>query len=182
MMVPMTYQWDRLAAAIRDRRHELGLTQAQVARAAHVTPMTVRNLETARGYSRMPPSLIAIQAVLRWAPGSAETILEGGNPTPLSDAGSGTSTQATQAPDSEPKPPSNAADGEGLIPVTRLEVPGGVEYVIVLDAERGYVAGLPAGTTHITVAERDALWRFAEARDKRGTNQDPDGHADESGQ
>lgn len=77
----MTYDWNRLAHRIRERRAELGLTQAEIARRAGVTVMTVRNLETGRAFTRLPSSLPAMDAALDWEQGGSRTVLDGGEPT-----------------------------------------------------------------------------------------------------
>jgi len=75
------YDWTHLASAIRQRRDQIGMTQQQVAENAAVSTMTVRNLEAARAYTRLPPSLGAVERALGWEHGSAQAVLAGGEPT-----------------------------------------------------------------------------------------------------
>lgn len=77
----MTRDWPQLAAAIKRRRAVLGLTQRQLALAAGVTSTTVRNLEGGREPSRMPPSIHGVENALGWELGSAQAVLQGGQPT-----------------------------------------------------------------------------------------------------
>jgi transcriptional regulator with XRE-family HTH domain len=77
----MTNDWDRLAQAIRRQRQALGLTQQQLAAAAEVTRSTIKNLEGGRAFTRLPASLPSVEQALDWKPGSARTVLAGGEPT-----------------------------------------------------------------------------------------------------
>jgi transcriptional regulator with XRE-family HTH domain len=83
----MTWDWPRLAAAIKGRRDELGLTQKGLADETGVTSTTIRNLEGGRTFSRLPPSVRPMEMALGWAPGSVRAILEGGSPTPTATEG-----------------------------------------------------------------------------------------------
>lgn len=76
----MNANWARLADAIRRRREALGFTQVQLAKLAEVTDTTIRNLEGGREFRRPPASLPAVERALGWSPGSARTILAGGDP------------------------------------------------------------------------------------------------------
>ena len=72
----------RLARIARDRRNELGLTQAQAADLAGVSDQTWLTLENGRNVSRR--TLSGVDQALRWRPGSARKVLVGGDPTPES--------------------------------------------------------------------------------------------------
>lgn len=79
--VDMTNDWDRLAGTIREWRQALGMTQQQLATAAGVTRTTIKNLEGARQPTkRLPSSIAAVEQALKWAPGSARIVLDGGQP------------------------------------------------------------------------------------------------------
>ncbi|ONK09506.1 helix-turn-helix transcriptional regulator [Streptomyces sp. MP131-18] len=81
----MDRDWARLAEAIRQARATRGWRQIDLADAAGVTESTIQNLEAGtRTYTRLPQSLKAIERALGWAPGSAVSIVDGGDPTPLS--------------------------------------------------------------------------------------------------
>jgi transcriptional regulator with XRE-family HTH domain len=85
--------WDELAVAVRARRRELGLTQADVAAAGHVSVELIRNIETKRRTPERlnPRKARGLEDALRWESGSIDAILAGG--------------VATTA---EPKPPLDA--------------------------------------------------------------------------
>lgn len=87
MMWDMTNDWDRLARAIRERRHMLGLTQQQLADATRVTRTTIKNLEGGRQpTSRLPSSMGAVEQALGWTLGSGAATLNGGEPTLVAEA------------------------------------------------------------------------------------------------
>ena len=103
--------WENLAAAVRARRGELGLTQADVAEDGQVSVDTVNNIENLRrtpkgGLNRR--SARGLEAGLQWAPGSVESVLSGGVATPVAKArrrgdralDEGADTPATAKPDS----------------------------------------------------------------------------------
>ncbi len=96
----MSRDWKRLAAAIKAAREERGLTQVELAVATVLSESTIQNLESGREYSRLPPSLARIEEHFRWAPGSTQKILEGGEPTPL-----------PSPVEDEPSPPSSTQPG-----------------------------------------------------------------------
>ncbi|MGV2384200.1 MAG UNVERIFIED_CONTAM: helix-turn-helix transcriptional regulator [Thermobifida fusca] len=72
---------ERLAQAVEARRGELGLSLREVAERAGITGETLRAVR--RG-SNEPSQLTkrGIERALRWAPGSVDAILAGGDPTP----------------------------------------------------------------------------------------------------
>ena len=76
--------WDALAVAVRARRKELSLTQADVAAAGHVSVELVRNIETRRRTpGRLNPRKArGIEEALRWESGSVDAVLAGGVATP----------------------------------------------------------------------------------------------------
>lgn len=81
----MTWDWPRLAAAIKDRREVLGLTQKGLADRIDVSDTTIRNLEGGRTFSRLPPSIRPLEMALGWQAGSARAVLDGGEPTILAE-------------------------------------------------------------------------------------------------
>ncbi len=74
-------QRTRLAKAVENRRLELGLSARAAATAAGVARGT---WESAENGSRrtLKSNYASIEKALRWAPGSIQAILDGGNPTP----------------------------------------------------------------------------------------------------
>ena len=88
--------WDQLAAAVRARRTELGLTQVDVATAGGVSVDTIRNIEHRRRTPKRvnPRTARALEDALEWVPGSIEDTLAGGDPRPIMAA----SPRATEPP------------------------------------------------------------------------------------
>ena len=64
-----------LGRAVRDARIRLGMTQAQLSSAAGLSRATIQSLE--RGGVIRPQTLIKIDGLLGWAPGSGQGILDG---------------------------------------------------------------------------------------------------------
>ncbi|MGW3298415.1 helix-turn-helix transcriptional regulator [Streptomyces rubiginosohelvolus] len=82
----MSRDWVRLGHAIEAARDAKGMTQVALAEAADVSESTVQNLEAGKERKRQPPSVKKVEAALGWAPGSADAVLAGGEPTSLSAA------------------------------------------------------------------------------------------------
>jgi transcriptional regulator with XRE-family HTH domain len=82
-MMPIM-SWDELAVAVRARRRELGLTQAEVATTGHVSVEMVRNIETRRRTpGRLNPRKArGLEDALQWESGSIDAVLAGGVATP----------------------------------------------------------------------------------------------------
>ncbi|MEU8623224.1 helix-turn-helix transcriptional regulator [Streptomyces sp. NPDC048669] len=78
----MSRDWVRLGHAIEAARDAKGMTQVALAAAAGVSESTVQNLEAGKERQRQPPSVKKVEAALHWAPGSADAVLAGGEPTP----------------------------------------------------------------------------------------------------
>lgn len=85
MMCVMSRDWVRLGHAIEAARDAKGMTQVALARAADISESTVQNLESGVERKRQPPSLKKVEVALGWAPGSAESVLVGGEPTPIAE-------------------------------------------------------------------------------------------------
>lgn len=95
-----------LARAIRARRAELKLTQADLAQAAGISVSAIQKLEDPKSDIRRPRSLPKVERALKWEPGSADAVLDGGTATPL----------AAPTPESTPPAPlGNGIDPEFLI-------------------------------------------------------------------
>lgn len=65
--------------AVATRRIRLGMRQRDLATAAGVSETTIRNIEAGRIGGR-PTKWPLVELALRWAPGSFETLLAGGQP------------------------------------------------------------------------------------------------------
>jgi transcriptional regulator with XRE-family HTH domain len=74
--------WEKLGQQVRDRRAELGLTQAEVAERGGPSVETLRALENDRSKRLSPRVRRALERVLQWETGSIDAVLDGGVPTP----------------------------------------------------------------------------------------------------
>jgi DNA-binding XRE family transcriptional regulator len=95
--------WSHLAQLIKERRLELGLTQAQVHSAGGPAPATLYLLENGCRTSFSPQILRRLERALGWRAGSIRRVLAGGRPA-LSGEDSGIpSIHVTRAdvPDSQ---------------------------------------------------------------------------------
>lgn len=68
--------------AVQTRRSELGLSRAELARRADVDPKTLQSLEQDARWP-LDVNRARIEAELGWAPGSLDSLREGGEPTLL---------------------------------------------------------------------------------------------------
>lgn len=75
--------WSVLAAAVRQRREALRLTQTAVAGSAGVDVAEVRSIERSEKTAYPAPALAALEGSLDWHPGSIEAVLRGEAPNPL---------------------------------------------------------------------------------------------------
>jgi hypothetical protein len=109
-MLPIM-SWDQLATAVRARRTELGLTQVDVAAAGHVSVDMIRNIEHRRRTPKRvnPRTARAIEDALEWEPGSVESTLAGGTPTPVTHESRHPPRQATLEPGAAVGQPLSAA-------------------------------------------------------------------------
>ncbi|RXS78866.1 XRE family transcriptional regulator [Streptomyces sp. TM32] len=94
----MGRDWKRLAEAIKDARQALRLTQVDLASAAGVSESTIQNLEAGESRSRIPTSLPRVERALNWREGSAQAVLEGGEPTPSHDDDTDRAGTVTELP------------------------------------------------------------------------------------
>lgn len=74
---------DRLAEVARRRRHELLMTQAEVAKRAGIAQRTIKRIEEGEPVREI--NLFKLDRGLDWRPGSAEGVLAGGDPVELQD-------------------------------------------------------------------------------------------------
>jgi hypothetical protein len=72
---------------VRERRDDLGLTQAAVAAAGGPSSATMRLIEGALQQGYQPAILNRLEDAIRWQRGSVRTVLDGGDPVPLERAG-----------------------------------------------------------------------------------------------
>lgn len=73
----MSDRWEFAGRVVRQRRQELGLTQADVQRRGGPSAATVRKLENGRADSLAAASRRVLESVLGWQQGEFDRILEG---------------------------------------------------------------------------------------------------------
>lgn len=75
--------WEQLAAAVKERRIALGLTQTQVAELGGLSVELLRMVENNRTGQRLSaPKARGLERALRWESGSIAAVIAGGEPTP----------------------------------------------------------------------------------------------------
>lgn len=72
---------EKLAKAARERRKELGLTQAQVAQRGDLSVELLRMIENNRSGRLQKAKAQGLEHALEWGPGSVTAVLAGGLPT-----------------------------------------------------------------------------------------------------
>jgi transcriptional regulator with XRE-family HTH domain len=70
--------WEKLGLQVRDRRTELGLTQADVSERGGPSVETLRAVENNRAGRLSPRVRRALERVLQWESGSIDAVLAGG--------------------------------------------------------------------------------------------------------
>jgi hypothetical protein len=84
MPPPENRDYERLATLARRRRAELGLALNDVnAKAGGLSNRTWQRVE--KGLEIRETNYVKVDGLLKWAPGSCLTVLEGGDPTPVDD-------------------------------------------------------------------------------------------------
>lgn len=94
----------RLASAVRQRRHELQLTQPELAAASGTTDRLIRGIELGESRDRHPATYRAISVALGWTGDSIDRILAGKDPVMAED-----------------EPDADSARDEVLLRLDRLE-------------------------------------------------------------
>lgn len=125
---------EEIAEAIRGRREELGLTQAELATRAGVSTGTVQSLEGSRGAWDNPRSLPKIERALGWGPKSADRIRNGEAPILLEEG--------PQGPDRAVVDRSQMPVGQGIDPELLVEIAEATPDELL--RVRGFLAGLKA--------------------------------------
>ena len=72
--------WQRLGRCVRERRNELGLTQAEVYAAGGPSPATLYLLESGQRDSYRPRLLRGLERAMGWQAHSITVVLAGGKP------------------------------------------------------------------------------------------------------
>lgn len=77
---------EKLARLIQDRRLELQIrTARELASRANLSERLINEIENARRESYSPATLLSLDSVLSWEPGSCKAVLNGGDPEPIGD-------------------------------------------------------------------------------------------------
>jgi transcriptional regulator with XRE-family HTH domain len=76
---------ERLDEAMRQRRVQLGLSWEDIATAADITSAHLRRIRVGQ-YLPRDTTAAKLERAFRWSPGSIDTVLAGGEPTPLDPA------------------------------------------------------------------------------------------------
>lgn len=79
----MTIDWARLGRAVKQRREQLGLSQDSVHQAGGPSDVVVARIESNEPPRPSKGSIRKLDVGLRWAPGSAQRVLNGGEPAAL---------------------------------------------------------------------------------------------------
>ena len=88
-----------IGAAIKARRGELGLTQAQVAEAASITELTVAQIENDRQANMRETTKVGLARALRWVPNAIDLLRQGVPGADLADHTWTPRSTATPAPE-----------------------------------------------------------------------------------
>ena len=78
---PDRQDWSHLGRLVRERRTDIGLTQAEVQSAGGPSPATLYLIEAGRRGSYRPQVLRRLERALGWRAGSVRRVLAGGQPT-----------------------------------------------------------------------------------------------------
>lgn len=79
--------WQRLGSAVLARRRELRLRQEEISTAGGPSHATLRHIEHGEPGQYQERTLLRLEQVLRWQPGSIHKLLNGGEPTPVMPEG-----------------------------------------------------------------------------------------------
>jgi hypothetical protein len=89
--------WQRVAEYVRERRTDLGMTQADVQAAGGPATATQRLIEGALRDSYQAAILARLERVLQWERGSIRSIRRGGEPVPVAPASGAAGSDAELA-------------------------------------------------------------------------------------
>lgn len=94
--------WNRLGAFVKQRRaSELGLSQSEVTSRGGPSVPTLRQIENGVAGNFRAQTFAELEKALQWAPGSAQRILQGGDPTEARSTDSG--VNSSESNDVEPR-------------------------------------------------------------------------------
>lgn len=75
----------RLGMAVKSRRQQMGYTQQDVTRDGGPSDTTQTGIELGTASGVSPATLRKLDTALRWQPGSAKAVMDGGDPTVLDE-------------------------------------------------------------------------------------------------
>jgi transcriptional regulator with XRE-family HTH domain len=144
----------RLADALNQRRGDLGLSQPEIARQAEVSLSTVNLMATGKRNNYRLIQKRRVEDVLRWAPGSIDALLAGGDATPLPE-----SVKETRRDDRAADLPLALAEALAAVPEANrdLFVRLSLRIADELAAVHKPVDGTSNGHTHVTVPVDDGV-------------------------
>lgn len=85
----MSSRTKRLGVAVKMRRLSLGLSHDEVKQAGGPSDTTVSKIENDAAGVPARITLQRLDTALRWEPGSARAVMDGGQPTPIADSPAG---------------------------------------------------------------------------------------------
>jgi DNA-binding XRE family transcriptional regulator len=114
---------DRLGRLVRERRTQVGFATAQsLAEAAGISSRTLSDIENGRRPSYSRSTLWALDKALQWARGSAQAVLDGGEPTVAASAPAGPVTAAAGGDGVSGGASPSSMDGDVvMLPASALE-------------------------------------------------------------
>lgn len=80
-------EWDRLGEFVAKRMDELSLKQAEIQQRGGPSPAKVREITSRRATAMSPSKRRDLERAIEWKPGSIDTVLAGGQPQGIDDAG-----------------------------------------------------------------------------------------------
>lgn len=146
----------RLASEVLTRRAALGLTQREAAELAGVNEFTWANIE--KGRRPRATTLSGIDKALRWKPGSAHSVLSGGDPAPADEQPSRDDLRWTEFMRNEVSDPARQAELIGRAGTWPAGAPSAGQPVVTDQMVEGWLAGtLARPTYHVAARVGDAL-------------------------
>lgn len=156
MMCPMARDWVRLGAALAAAREAKSLKQTDMADRLEVSRSAIQNIERGR-VQKLSSTIRAYMAVVGWPAGSADAVLDGGDPpTPVPDNVTELHPQDQATSDLPLKVVHSLAEGP-LLDATVIDLPTGSSDVRMTVVVRGDPDATPE-----QIREALETWRRAE--------------------
>ena len=156
MMCPMARDWVRLGAALAAAREARGLTQVDMTEKIGVSRSAIQNIERGR-VQKLTTTIRAYMSTVGWPAGSADAVLDGGEPpVPLPDNVTELRSPDQATSDLPLKVVHSLAEGP-LLDATVIDIPTGSSDVRMTVVVRG-----DPGATPEQIREALETWRRAE--------------------